>query len=227
MINIGIHERPNYRNDKFQMEKEMTVTLSDFNFFNNKKAIGELEEKYSDKVENLSSDNEIGVNKDRGSILGNISNYRMRARPYAPEENKLLGQDIVTPCYTLTKEVLISVLTKLSLVGDYSGTNERVELTKAGFEKYGVAGPISDEQMIKYSENIKSWLVNGGSPGREITEDDLYNIAVDGKLDDLASLSMENLALQSIREQSAKSYESMSKMIDEIIEDEKKANCIG
>ncbi len=33
--------------------------------------------------------------------------------------------------------------------------------------------------------------------------------------------------MQSIREQSSKSYESMSKMIDEIIEDEKKTNCIG
>ncbi len=226
MIKIGINEIPNYYKDNYQLEKELTVTMSDFSFFNNKAAIGDLEEKYSEKVENLGQNNGIGVNKDRQSVLGNISNYRMRDRPYAPEENKLLGQDIVTVSSLAQKSASISVLTKLSLVGDFSGTNNVVELTTEGFEKRGVSGPISEDQMVAYSENIKSWLVNGGSPGREITEDDLYNIALDGKLDDLTSVSAENLALKSLTEQSAKCYETMSKMIDEILED-KKVNCAG
>lgn len=228
MINMGIQSIPNYRNDKYQLEKEMTVTISDFSFFNNKEGIGELEEKYSEKAEKLNTNNEIGINKDRGSILENISHYRMWARPYAPEENKLLGQDIVTTSSLAQTDVSISVLTKLSLIGDCSGTNERVELTKEGFEKHGVAGPISDEKMIEYSENIKKWLVSGVNPGKELTEDDLYNIAIDGKLDDLSTLSEENLALKSITEQSTKCYEAMSKMIDEIVEDkDKKTECIG
>ena len=226
MIKIGICGTPNYSKDHLQLEKELTVTLSDFSFFNNKEAIGKLEEKYSEKVKNVTTDNGIGVNKDRQSILENISNYRMRERPYAPEENKLLGQDIVIPYYTLTNELAISVLTKLSLVGDYSGTTDSIELDKVGFEKHGISGPISNEQMSKYSENIKSWLANGGSPGKEITEDDLYNIAIDGKLDDLTTVSSEKLALKSIAEQSTKCYETMSKMIDEILED-KKINCAG
>ncbi len=223
---IGINARTSFFNNTPFLDKDLTVTLSDFKFLNNKKEVSNFEQIFNKNENKIKTETGLELTENKDCFIQNISFHRRAERPYAPEENQLFGTDIVG-VGAITGEPIINILTKLTLNGNYGSKCEYKELTKAGFEKYGVAGPISDEQMIKYSENIKSWLVNGGSPGREITEDDLYNIAVDGKLDDLASLSMENLALQSIREQSAKSYESMSKMIDEIIEDEKKANCIG
>ena len=226
MIKIGLNNSycVNLDNNPY-LDKHLTVTMSDFGFFNNKTAIGKLEESFSDYLDKNRNKSEIEVCKNRDSILDNISFNRMAERPFDTETNELLGSDIVTVS-SVTGLPEIDVLTKVTLSGNSGKACETTELTTEGFEKRGISGPISEEQMVAYSENIKSWLVNGGSPGREITEDDLYNIALDGKLDDLTSISAENLALKSLTEQSAKSYETMSKMIDEILED-KKVNRAG
>lgn len=227
MIKIGLDSQycVDFDNKPY-LDKHLTVTLSDFSFFNNKKAIGDLEESFSDYLDKNKNKSEIEVCKNRNSFLDNISFNRMAERPFAPETDELLGSDIVTVS-SVTGAPEISVLTKLTLSGRTGLKYERTKLTIEGFEKRGISSPISEDQMIAYSENIKSWLANGGSPGKEITEDDLYNIAIDGKLDDLTTISAENLALKSLAEQSTKCYEAMSKIIDEIFEDDKKVNYAG
>lgn len=224
MLTIGLDkEYFNFNENRLIREKKLVTTISDFKFLNNKKELAELEEKFSDKVGKKDIETGSDIDENKNSFLKNISFHRMSAKPFAPENNKFLGQDIVG-VGSVTGENILSVLTKLTLQGSSGVEFGRTELTKAGFERNGVKAPVSDEKMMDFAENIKKWFAAGEMPDREITEDDLYYIGINGKLDTFESLMADKMEYQNSVAMKINNYEIMGTTLFSEKESDKKAD---
>ena len=148
----------------------------------------------------------------------------MSAKPFAPENNKFLGQDIVTVSDMNPKGRTIGILSKLSLIGNSGIECGYIDLNKAGFEKSGAKAPVSDETMMDFAENIKKWFAAGEMPDREITEDDLYYIGINGKLDTFESLMADKMEYQNSVAMKINNYEIMGTTLFSEKESDKKAD---
>ena len=78
--------------------------------------------------------------------------------------------------------------------------------------------------MMDFAENIKKWFAAGEMPDREITEDDLYYIGINGKLDTFESLMADKMEYQNSVAMKINNYEIMGTTLFSEKESDKKAD---